>query len=215
MKITQLYDDYQIMPNLREHQLRVAAVASKICELLPSLDDPQSVIGACLTHDMGNIVKFDFNLFPEFTKPEGVAYWSGVQKKYMDKYGSDPHVVTLAILKEAGLSPTIVSLVKGLSFPQVSDSVADFSLPEMICEYSDCRVVPKGIVSLQERLADLEKRYAAKYPTWADQKRRQAFAKLLVEIEEQIFSQIEIDPWELTDQSLNDRITELKKFEFN
>jgi len=32
MKIQQIYDKYQIMPNLQEHMLRVAGVASIICD---------------------------------------------------------------------------------------------------------------------------------------------------------------------------------------
>ena len=31
-KILDIYDEYKIMPNLQEHMLRVAAVASLICD---------------------------------------------------------------------------------------------------------------------------------------------------------------------------------------
>ena len=47
------------MPNLAMHQLRVAGVAMQICESLDTNIDTNSVVKACLLHDMGNIIKFN------------------------------------------------------------------------------------------------------------------------------------------------------------
>ena len=63
--ITDIYEKYKIMPLLAMHQIRVAAVAMMICDSLSVPIDKDSVIKACLLHDIGNIIKFDLNHFPE------------------------------------------------------------------------------------------------------------------------------------------------------
>jgi 5'-deoxynucleotidase YfbR-like HD superfamily hydrolase len=57
------------MRNLQLHQLRVAAVGQIICESIPDFDETEEVVTTCLLHDMGNIIKFDLNYFPEFLEP--------------------------------------------------------------------------------------------------------------------------------------------------
>ncbi len=62
-KISEIYEEYKIMPNLREHQLRVAAVAAQICDNFNKPLNKKEIITACLLHDMGNIIKFKLELF--------------------------------------------------------------------------------------------------------------------------------------------------------
>lgn len=38
---------------------------------------------------MGNILKFNFDLFPEFCKPEGREFWEKVQEEFKQKYGAE------------------------------------------------------------------------------------------------------------------------------
>jgi len=75
MTIQQIYDHYDIMPSLQLHMLRVTAVAAMIVESFNQPLDKNNIIKACLLHDMGNIVKFDFNYMkesmPQFLEPPG------------------------------------------------------------------------------------------------------------------------------------------------
>ena len=81
--IQQIYSDYKIMPNLQLHQLRVASVAKIIAENFKEKLDKESIVIACLFHDMGNIIKFNFSYFTEFLKPEGLEYWQAVKNEYI------------------------------------------------------------------------------------------------------------------------------------
>lgn len=60
MKIAEIYQKYKVPPNLQEHMLRVAAMAEIIANSWPNNSlDREILLLACLTHDMGNILKFD------------------------------------------------------------------------------------------------------------------------------------------------------------
>ncbi len=67
--VQQIYNDYNILPLLQLHQLRVAGVAKLITESITIPVDAQAVVLACLFHDMGNIIKADFTYFPEALQP--------------------------------------------------------------------------------------------------------------------------------------------------
>src|SRR3989344_2472976 len=101
MKITEIYEKYKIPPNLQLHQLRVAGVASIICDNFDKPLDKGSIITTCLLHDMGNILKFNFDIFPEeFYGKQGRAYWEKVKQEFKEKYGEDEHKATHAIAEE-------------------------------------------------------------------------------------------------------------------
>ena len=53
---------FPLVRNLKEHFIRVAAVADIICENWtgPTLDR-DTIVAACLLHDVGNIMKIDFD----------------------------------------------------------------------------------------------------------------------------------------------------------
>ena len=87
MQIKQLYEKYQIMSQLAQHQLRVGGIVSLITK------DKAAILTA-LVHDMGNIVKFS-NLD---------LGWTSVQEIFQKKYGRDANLATLKILDDAGLT---------------------------------------------------------------------------------------------------------------
>ena len=55
-KISEIYAEYKIMPNLQMHMYRVAAVASLIYDNFNEPLNKEEIITACLLHDMGNII---------------------------------------------------------------------------------------------------------------------------------------------------------------
>ncbi len=106
--IKTMYEKYHIMPALQLHQLRVAGVAAYISVNFIDKQsiDTNEIILACLLHDMGNILKFSLDRFPEFLEPQGRDYWQKVQDEYRMKYGNDEHEATKQIVREimTGLS---------------------------------------------------------------------------------------------------------------
>ena len=84
--VQQIYNEYRLMPTLQLHQLRVAGVAKIIADSFNGEIDKESIVLACLFHDMGNIIKFDLKNFPEYNQPEGIEYWQKVQSEFLEKY---------------------------------------------------------------------------------------------------------------------------------
>lgn len=213
MTISQIYQKYKIMPSLQQHQLGVAAVAKLICKNLHSDLDVKAVTSACLLHDMGNILKFDLSLFPKFLEPEGLDYWQGVKEEFKDNYGADEHFANIQIAREIGVNQKILDLINAIGFENIEEHFLAGDLEKIICEYADCRVAPRGVVSLEERLEDLEERYGPKYSSEKQKAKRQKFYELERKSEAYIFEDLEIEPGDIGEKSVNALIKELKAHE--
>jgi len=210
--ISELYDTYKIMPQLAAHQLRVAAVAYTITqEFLGPLHD-EELISACLLHDMGNILKFDLSVFPEFSEPRGRDYWEGVKEEWRTKYGPDEHAATLAIAREIGVSERTLGYINAIGFSTAVENERSDSFERKIAAYADMRVAPFGIVTLNDRLGDLDRRYA-NHPNRSDNGAEVAlFAAALHSIEKQIFTHTSNTQDDITELSCGKHIPMLKKY---
>lgn len=200
------------MPNLVMHQLRVAAVASFLCDSLSIKVDKESVIKACLLHDMGNIIKFQLEKFPKFNEPEGTKYWQKVKDEYINKYGKDEHKASTEIAKELGISSYIVELINSIDASVAENIVTEPNFDKKICAYVDNRVSPHGVVSAEEHSLDAKERYK-NHPHAFQEEDRLYFMKNLYLIENQIFSVSNIKPEDINDESVKDKIEILKNFE--
>ncbi|MEK7617831.1 MAG: HD domain-containing protein [Patescibacteria group bacterium] len=207
------------MPQLQEHMLRVAGVAEIITDNIdlsrPSATlpmpgegniDKQAIIIACLLHDMGNIVKFDFSRFPEMVEEKGVEYWEKIKQETLKKYGANSHEATRNMLKELGVSERILELVDAVGFDQGEANMQSADFGKKICAYADMRVLPKGAGSLEDRMADLRVRYKD-HPEGAEN--REVFEQALREIEKQIFEKCKIRPEEITDENIRQKLEKL------
>jgi hypothetical protein len=208
--IEDVYDEYYIMPELRKHMYRVASVAGFICDSLDVNVDKKSVVTACLIHDMGNIIKFDLNKFPEFNEPKGIAYWEVVKKNYIDKYGTDVHQATLSIAFGLGMSLRVLELLNSIGFGKSPSVYESNDLEKMICIYSDMRVTPNGVTSLKDRLNDLESRYSNN-PDIKRGKELQDIYLALYSIEQKIFDNTNLTPNEITNEQCEQSVLLLKK----
>jgi len=210
-KIGDIYKEYKIMPFLMMHQMRVASVAMQICESLDMQIDEESIVRACLLHDMGNVIKFNLGHFPEENEPEGTEYWKKVQDEYILKYGEDEHVASLAISKELGASSYIYDLIHSVdaSYVEIISKEEDFG--KKICFYADNRVTPHGVASLLERNIEAKERYKD-HPHSFTEEERLYFMKNMTEIEKQIFSHSKIKPEDINDESIKNYLEKLQDF---
>jgi hypothetical protein len=208
-KITEIYKDYKIMPNLQMHQLRVASVASFICDSLSIKVDKESIVQACLIHDMGNIIKFHLDKFPEWNKPEGLEYWQEVKNDFIIRYGNNEHHATLDIARELGASDYILELVNCIDASSVEIIKMQDDFGQKICIYADNRVSPHGVVSSEEHSLEAKERYK-NHPHAFDEKSRLFFNENLNLIEKQIFSKTKIKPEDINDESIKNYIEILK-----
>lgn len=155
--ISDIYTQYSIPPQLQLHQRRVAAVGKLVAEAHSA--DVQTVVSACLLHDMGNIIKFKLDRFPEFLEPEGFEYWKKVQDSFKEKYGTDEQLATLMICDELGVTDTVLDCIRAVGMTKAHHNLTEGTLEERITNYADLRIGPKGLLSLQERLTDGKVRY--------------------------------------------------------
>ena len=212
MKITDVYKKYNIMPNLQTHQLRVASVSKLIIDnLTEPITDKKEILTASLLHDMGNIIKFDLTVFPEFLEPEGFEYWNNIRTKFLEKYGDEEHEATEKIAKELNVDDRTYELITSVGFTRSEQVLATNDISSMICLYSDQRVGPRGILSIDYRFEEGNKRYKNKYD---DSKSNSSF-DFLKKIEEFIFTKCKIHPEDITDEAIEGVMEELKELEVN
>lgn len=153
--IGQVYKQYQIMPQLATHMLRVAGVGKLITDSWSDRELVRRSVIACLVHDLGNLVKFEL-------EPKYQAEWGPKQEELQKKWGHDAHDATYGILRELGMEEYVEFL---LAESKLYETAAPSKLwpttpkPALIVLYADLRVVPNGVVSIEERIADLERRY--------------------------------------------------------
>lgn len=214
--IGEIYEHYKIMPNLAEHQRRVAAVAEQICRSFDEKLHVAEVISACLLHDMGNILKFDLISFPQFLEPQGLAYWQEIKNDFEKKYGVDEHNATLRIAKEIGVFERTFEYIDAIGFSKAGENARQNDFGKKICAYADMRVGPFGILTLEERFADGKKRYENRktgagltLSSW----QRAEMAGALSDIERQIFSRTKIGAGDISDSSIATAFEEFKNFE--
>lgn len=199
----EIYAQYRIMPNLRLHQLRAAAVAKLLCEHVGEDVNADDVIVACLFHDMGNIIKADFSQFPSaYYEPEGVHHWEKVKAEFIARYGTNHHAANEMIAREIGVSTGALSCIESGSFAALAEVAgAAAPLEKKIFKYSDLRVGPFGVLSMKERLREAGERYKTQRVLLIKDSEFDALMDAADEIEAQIFARADIAPQDITDEA--------------
>lgn len=208
--ISKIYDEYRIPPWLAEHMLRVAAVAMTVFDAIhardPKLEGRDDLIAACLLHDIGSIVKFNFVSMP--ARDGRNEYWLGVQKEMIEKYGASEHPAAEAICSELGVRERVAPILAHTADYEALILETEGTILQKIVAYADQRVSPRGVVSLQERISDMRKRY--EHP---DTEEIRALNAAIVRNEEWLFDRATIRPEDITEQSIQVLLQELRSFE--
>lgn len=212
--ILKIYEHYKIMPNLALHQLRVASVIYLICKNLTLEVDENIAIQSGLLHDMGNIIKFNLNYFPEFLEPEGLEYWQNIQKEFKEKYGNDEHEATQKILEELGIDKRVIAIDSKMIFGNLCIDKDSNDWELKLLHYADMRVGPFGILSYEDRMEDARKRYVNVLDDemTREKDRREILLACGKDIERQIFEHCSIKPEDINDTSIAPIIEELKGY---
>jgi hypothetical protein len=212
MQIAEIYTQYKIPSQLQLHMYRVSAVALMICEHMQIAVDSENVVKACLLHDMGNIIKFNMSLFPEFFEPEGVAYWQGVKDEFKRTYGNEEHTATYAIVEELGVSSRVKDLVHSVGFSLAPSNAEHSDYAKKICAYSDMRVTPQGVSLLEARLSEGKRRHELNNGVSSDRDDFKIKSLALGVVEKQIFEHCSLSPDEITDASVTSYLPLVKEY---
>lgn len=166
LNVQDVYELYTVPPNLATHMRTVAKVVCSIRDYWVGEGiDWNSIIQAALLHDIGNIVKFDFEHYPELLGDESanIDHWKAVQKDIINRYGKDDHEVCGNILREIGVSQKMITTIETKSFANSVVVAQSDEWDAKILLYADMRVKPFGIVPLEDRLDDVRDRMPQYY----------------------------------------------------
>ncbi|MBI4099655.1 hypothetical protein HY440_01485 [Candidatus Microgenomates bacterium] len=217
MTVKEAYEKYQVPPNLREHMLSVAGIATTIVDAWK--DDNVSratVVSACTVHDMANLLKFNL-VDPKaisFLGKEAtnVVHWRKVKEEVKAKYGPDEHQATVAICRELNLDEKALWIVDNWGFGNFDKVLASDNWEYKICVYSDHRIGPFGVVSLVDRFAEQRKRYEQQKHGSGDISAHLSdkgrLANCALEVEKQLQAKVSRDLAAITDEEINKNFEE-------
>ena len=198
MDILKIYQRYNIPPNLQQHMIRVAAFATLIVNSWKGQNvlDKGLIVTSCLLHDLGNIIKFDFENFPELLGPEikNIEFWKKVKKDMIKKYGKDEDIATVRMVKGLRVSKKILFIVENWGFKNFTKIAKSDNWSWKIAVYSDHRISPQGVVTLKENLENKQKRYKLSRPTASHiSDKAKDLYKSAMEIESEIAKNVSLD----------------------
>lgn len=207
MKVSEIYNKFGVSPNLQEHMFRVCGIVSVIQKHWNGEEnmDWDLTKKMALIHDLGNIVKFDFDKYPEFLGDEriNIDSWKKVQSEMVQKYGSDDNEATKKMLIEIGVEPEMVNIIFNKRFLNSIETEKSDNLSLKVLYYADLRALPLNIGSLEERLNDIRKRYDPIYTSRPD---FEDLVNACHEIEKEVQKNINIDVNEMDNITINNEI---------
>jgi len=192
----ELFQEYKVPKNIFQHCLKVRKVAVFLAQKLKETGiniNLELVNCLALLHDLFKVValeKLEPNQYYNFQySEEEIAMWKQLREKYVGMHECD---VAYLVFKD--------------QFPELARSIRDVSNPfkenksieENIAHYADWRILNNKIISLQERLIDLQKRYLKDEEYW---KKR---AEIITKEEQKLFSKLNFSPEQLLKAIQND-----------
>lgn len=204
--IKEIYEKYSTPQNLRRHMIWVAAVAEELCENAKEKTDNESIIAACLTHDLGNFVKMDFAdpakiLLLDKIDRDNISFLQEKKKEFIQKYGVNDGAANEKIIREICTDKKVIELFEKKSIEKFSLDLWTQNIDLMIFAYADLRVDPHGVVTLEERLSEFEKRYDLHKDT-NKMEQSKKFKLLARELEKMLFLKIKITPEQINKESI-------------
>lgn len=217
-----IYQNYALPLVLQNHMLRVAAVAKWIIEHWNNSSiklNEEEIIEVLLLHDIGNIVKGEDDnfkaLFPDTYDMESFEYWINMRKWVREHYGNNDLEATQNIVKEIGISKKLQEMIEKKQFYNNKKTYESTDFAIKICAYADQRVAPEGVMSLNGRLNEAIKRYQNVKDASINRPERKTLIQYAKKIEEQIFHNVKGSPEQITDESVDIYISDLKCHKFN
>jgi hypothetical protein len=168
--IASIYEELKILPNVREHQARVAGVIM-VCKEHWKPNAPavnwDDAIAAALLHDLGNIAKakMDTEFGQTLLGPvecERIEHWLEVQRQAIAKYGADEYAVTQGLLARIDAPPRLWNIISGARFRYNEETLKTDDIERLLVATGDHRVGPFGVLTLAGRLEEGQKRYGHK-----------------------------------------------------
>ncbi len=212
MKISEIYEKFNIPQNLQEHMIRVAKICQFVCDhWRGKVINREIILKAALLHDLGNIVKFDFDKYPRLLDKEGsrIESLKEIQSKTIKKYGSDDHEATKKMIEEIGVDEKLKDIILRKAFGNALETEKSDNWEVKILFYCDLRAGPFGVMPLKERLNEALPRLE-KYKHLGN---LEDFVKACENIEKRIQSNINVDISKITEEKIGEIKDDFQKVE--
>lgn len=210
MKITSVYQQYPITPTLAQHMIRAASVGAYIADhwIGNHILNKDTIITMLLLHDTANIVKFDLENFPQLLGNElpRIEYWKTQQKIFIENYGSDEHAATKEIAREVGIQGRAMELLNNMGSRHIKEMAEHNDFEQKICMYSDLRVGPFGILTVNERFDELIHRYKGRAHELGNIEKTEEKRKWCLVIEKQLQEHVSFSLNEISDKTIESYI---------
>ena len=169
-----LLEEHDVPPHIIEHSEMVCRVAAFLAEQL--------------NRQGKNLSKAEI---------EGAALLHDITKMKCMETGQNHAMTGKELLTELGFGRVGQIIAEHIKLQEGRSSLP--LSEEEIINYSDKRVMHIHVVSLEERFADLRKRYGVKNPDKKVNKRIVALERETYELESKIFSSLDFTPEDLSD----------------
>jgi hypothetical protein len=213
-----IFERYHLPQLLQTHLWRTASLMELLLKHWrgPQVD-ASLLIETMLLHDLGNLVKFDLSDTTPImllTQTE-LPMYRALQAEWHQKYGKVVDAVTVAFIKELRLKngPIMSHIILNHASGTEATTVTQDDWIQKLCDYTDFRIAPHGLVTLKERFDDLGKRYATRASGWETAAKVAQKLNFFTTIETQLQAQIKLDLTQITAADL-EPLSRLKTHRF-
>ncbi len=201
-QLQDLIKDYHVPKHILAHMRKVSAIALFIGQKLKQNGEPIDLIKlrqGALLHDLVKLTDFpELNL--KYFQQECSAEDKEFLQNLIQKYHKDKHIIAgYKILSE--LNEEVLALIirrHGLD-GIVDPEIKPVTWEEKLVHYADKRVRHDEVVSLEERLEDLHKRYK---PNTEKDEKSENIRKAITLLEQEICEKAGITPTEINEKTV-------------
>jgi len=155
-----VYSECKTPKNMILHMQRVAALAQIICDNWrgPKINN-KNIIDAAALHDIAKPISFDFRKQSKFelNKKETLKLIKFVTK-LRNKFGKNEHDAAVWIAKKYKFSKDTARIVSNTWWARIEKLINKKEFDSLIVNYSDMRIGFNGLLTIEERIADLKLR---------------------------------------------------------
>ena len=218
MTIKALYKNYQIPSNLQRHMCMVAAVGMYIVDHWdkPNDLDRVRIAKGLLLHDIGNIIKFDFtrpDLLGEAERKD-LEKWKKVQLEFTQKYG-DEDTATHALARQSGVDEKVLEILDAVGSAKLQKALETTDWNKKIACYSDFRIGPFGVLTVNERFDDIVARYRGRGHAMSDIEETERKRRRCLELEKHLQQHVTVDLQLLDGKMIEDMTDKLASVEID
>ena len=205
----ELMEEFHVPAHIKDHSLAVAKLGAFLAKKLRAKNvavNVDLVDRACLLHDILRVLDFhepDHNQFQQAVTGQHEVSWQQLRDRHKSTCHED---AAYELLRER--YPALAVAVRRHKYTALLDEQEKpETWEEKLVYYADKRVMRDKIVPLRDRLEEAHQRHAHLRETRAGRKLDTAEVdSLIFELEQEIFSEIDLDPTEITGELIESQI---------